>query len=61
MPLRSSRTETDASDLSGFTASGATDLTNAQLDVLLARMSDSTPSTYEDVLETLGYSTPEQR
>lgn len=49
-----------AMDMSGFNASGAMDLTDAQLAVLLAQMSDSTPSTYEDVLAALGYAVPEE-
>lgn len=36
-------------------ASGSMELSNDQLSILLAQMSDTTPASYEDVLEALGY------
>ena len=45
---------------SGMGGGGSMNLSDDQLSVLKAQMSGSTPSTYADVLETLGYGTEEQ-
>lgn len=43
-----------------ITGSMSTNLTDDQLSVMMAQMSDSTPSTYEDVLTALGYCTVDE-
>ncbi len=52
--------DTSSIDTSAITGSLTTNLTDDQLKVLMAQSDSSTPSTYEDVLETLGYVTEDE-
>lgn len=47
-------------DLSAITSSYASSLSSSQLAVLMAQMSNDTPSTYEDVLSALGYASEDE-
>lgn len=49
--------DTSSIDVSSIVGSTSTNLTDDQLKVLMAQSDSSTPSTYEDVLEALGYVT----
>ena len=47
-------------DMSAFSGSSSMGLSQDQISVLLAQMSNDTPSTYEDVLAALGYATTDE-